>query len=71
MVPASRDVRVRASGADAGNEIYVTVDGQSGFHLAEGAEVSIARSPRPLRLVRATSRSYFEVLREKLKWNER
>lgn len=71
VVPASRDVRVRASGANAGNEIYVTVDGQSGFHLAEGGEVSIARAPRPLRLVRATARSYFEVLREKLKWNER
>ncbi|MBI2366843.1 MAG: NAD(+)/NADH kinase, partial [Deltaproteobacteria bacterium] len=60
VVPASRDVRVRASGANAGDEIYVTVDGQSGFHLAEGGEVSIARAPRPLRLVRATARSYFE-----------
>ncbi len=70
VIPADRDVRVRSNGANAGN-IYVTFDGQSGFELQEGDEVAIARAPRPLRLVRSPSRSYFEVLRQKLKWNER
>jgi NAD+ kinase len=70
VIPAERDVRVRSTGANAGN-IYVTFDGQSGFEMNEGDEVLIARAPRPLRLVRSSSRSYFEVLRQKLKWNER
>jgi NAD+ kinase len=70
VIPAERDVRVRSTGTNAGN-IYVTFDGQSGFEMTEGDEVLIARAPRPLRLVRSSSRSYFEVLRQKLKWNER
>jgi len=39
--------------------------------LAEGDEVSITRAATPIRLVRSTTRNYFEVLREKLKWGER
>jgi NAD+ kinase len=71
VIPAEREVRVRPSGSNAGNEIYVTVDGQTGFAMGEADEIAIARAPRPLRLIRSTTRSYFEVLRQKLKWNER
>ena len=71
VIPAERDVRVAQSSSNAGNEVYVTFDGQTGFGMQQGDEVTISRAPRPLRLVRASGRSYFEVLREKLKWNER
>ncbi len=37
----------------------------------EGDEVVIRRAARRVKLVRATTRTYFEVLREKLKWGER
>ncbi len=70
VIPASREVRVRASAANSA-DVYVTFDGQYGYPLAPGDEVAIARAKRPLRLVRAAARSYFEVLREKLKWGER
>jgi NAD+ kinase len=49
-------------------EIYVTFDGQSGFQLQAGDLVSVRAAERPLRLISASTRSYFEVLREKLKW---
>jgi NAD+ kinase len=68
VIPASREVRVRAEGSNAG-DVYITIDGQSGFKLSADDEITILRSNRPLRLVRASNRSYFEVLREKLKWN--
>lgn len=71
VIPASHEVRVRAASGNAGAEIYVTFDGQHGFPLAEGDEVIVMRAPRPIRLVRAQNRSYFEVLRRKLKWGER
>ena len=71
VIPAEREVRVKAASANAGAEIYVTFDGQHGFPLAEGAEIVVTRSLKPIRLVRAVTRSYFEVLREKLKWGER
>ena len=71
VISADREVRVKSAGTNAGDEVYVTVDGQTGFALHEGDEIAIAKAPRPIRLIRATSRSYFEVLRQKLKWNER
>jgi NAD+ kinase len=71
VIPTEREVRVRSTSSNAGDEVYVTVDGQTGFGLQEGDEIAIAKSERPLRLIRSTTRSYFEVLRQKLKWNER
>ncbi len=71
VIPTEREVRVRSTSSNAGDEVYVTVDGQTGFGLHEGDEITIAKSERPLRLIRSTTRSYFEVLRQKLKWNER
>jgi NAD+ kinase len=70
VIPPERDVRVRPVGSNAG-EIHVTIDGQTGFALREDDEIAITRAPRPLRLIRSATRSYFEVLRQKLKWNER
>jgi len=71
VIPTERDVRVRSTSSNAGDEVYVTIDGQTGFGLQEDDEIAIAKSERPLRLIRSTTRSYFEVLRQKLKWNER
>jgi NAD+ kinase len=71
VIPASRDVRVSPSATNKGQEVYVTFDGQSGFPLGPREEVTIGRAATPLRLVRASARSYFEVLRQRLKWNER
>jgi NAD+ kinase len=70
VIPASREVRIRASSGNAG-EVYVTFDGQHGFPMHEGDEVSVTRAVKPIRLVRAAARNYFEVLRKKLKWGER
>jgi NAD+ kinase len=52
-------------------EVFVTFDGQSGHALQSGDIIAIRRAARPLRLVRSASRSYFDVLRQKLKWGER
>jgi NAD+ kinase len=71
VIPAEREIRIRAGVANAGAEIFATFDGQHGFALSQGDEVSITRAPKPIRLVRSTTRNYFEVLREKLKWGER
>ena len=68
VIPAEREVRVRAlSGADAA-EAYLTYDGQHGFALPRGEEVIVTRAAKPIRLVRAANRNYFEVLRKKLQW---
>ena len=49
----------------------VSFDGQVGLQLRRDDRVTVERTPHPLRVVRASSRHYFQVLREKLKWGER
>jgi NAD+ kinase len=71
VVPASMTVEIRPE-INGTDEVFVTYDGQSGYPLRhQGVFVRIQRAAHALRLVRAPQRSYFEVLREKLKWGER
>jgi len=70
VIPAASLVRVQPM-MNERDEIYVTFDGQAGYQLEGGDEVRIRRADRRVRLIRPSTRSYFEVLRQKLKWNER
>jgi NAD+ kinase len=68
VVADDATIRVRLHSHDV--EVHVTLDGQQGFPLAPQDTVTITRSPRALRLVKAPARDYFEVLRTKLKWGD-
>jgi NAD+ kinase len=70
VVSGPSDLRVEPD-MNGNDEVFVTFDGQSGHALEAGDVVVIKRAERPLRLVRSSSRSYFDVLRQKLKWGER
>lgn len=70
IVPSSEVIEIRPQVQGTLDEIFVTYDGQSGYPLQQGDIVRVRRSERTLRLVKAP-RSYFELLREKLKWGER
>ncbi len=52
-------------------EAFASFDGQFSVELEDGDVITVERAPRPLKVVRAESRGYFAVLREKLKWGER
>lgn len=70
VIPASSPVRLRPLITER-DEVFVTFDGQTNFDLRPDDEVRVCCAQRTLRLVRPTTRSYFEVLRQKLKWGER
>jgi NAD+ kinase len=70
VIPASSTVRVKPV-MDERDEVFVTFDGQAGCELHAGDEISVCRARQPMRLVRPATRSYFEVLREKLNWGKR
>jgi NAD+ kinase len=70
VIPSAAPIRVQPHMEDRA-EIYVTFDGQAGFQAEIGDEIRICRADQMLRLIRPSTRSYFEVLREKLKWGER
>ena len=67
VIAGSSEVHVRPVMEDH-DEVFVTFDGQSGFPLRPGDQVTVRRAPRPVRIVKSAHRSYFDVLREKLKW---
>lgn len=71
VIPSSQVVEVRPHVELDADEIFVTYDGQAGYPLQKGDVIKVRTSERKLRLVKAPARSYFEVLREKLKWGER
>jgi len=51
--------------------VYITLDGQIGFQLKPRDRVRITKSKSRVALVRPPLKTYFEVLRSKLKWGER
>jgi NAD+ kinase len=67
VIAGASEVHVRPI-MDDHDEVFVTFDGQSGFPLRPGDRVSVRRASRPVRMVKSANRSYFDVLREKLKW---
>jgi NAD+ kinase len=71
VLPGSSALRVEPLTDGSHDEVFVTFDGQSGHALQADDVVEIRKAERPLRLVRAPKRTYFEVLRQKLKWGER
>jgi NAD+ kinase len=70
VIPATSAVRVQPN-MEERDEVFVTFDGQAGFQLQAGDEITVRRAETPLRLIRPSTRSYFEVLRTKLKWGGR
>jgi NAD+ kinase len=70
IIRGSSSVRVQPH-ITSRDEVFVTFDGQAGCPLEQGDEISIGRAERTLRMIRPSTRSYYDVLRQKLKWGER
>lgn len=69
VVPRSVVIDVSLHSDD--EEVYLTLDGQVGFPFHPEEELSMDDHPQPVRLLRLAGRSFFEVLRRKLRWGER
>jgi NAD+ kinase len=67
VIPAASEIHLRPI-MEPDDEVFVTFDGQSGFPLRAGDLVSVRRAARALRIVKSPKRTYFELLRQKLKW---
>src|SRR3954471_22694049 len=52
-------------------EAYLTVDGQEGGPLRQGDRIVCRKSEHTVQLLHLPQRSFFDVLRTKLKWGER
>ncbi|MBI2361031.1 MAG: NAD(+)/NADH kinase [Deltaproteobacteria bacterium] len=70
-IVVSSKATVRVTLRSAGDTVVLSPDGQEGILLNNGDIVEARDYGVPVSLVKAPSRSYFEVLRSKLKWGER
>jgi NAD+ kinase len=57
--------------APAEEPVYITLDGQIGFQLKSKDRVIVTKSASRVTLIRPPHKTYFEVLRSKLRWGER
>lgn len=71
VIPGNLEVEVHPEAPSGTEDVFVTYDGQYGYPVHQGDVIRVKKAPQMLRLVKAPSRGYFELLREKLKWGER
>ena len=69
VVPSNAAIRVTLR--SFGDTVILIPDGQPGLRLNNGDQVEARDYGMPVSLIKSPSRSYYEILREKLKWGER
>jgi NAD+ kinase len=52
------------------DSVFLTMDGQTGVPMQAGDRVRITRAAERLKLIQPPNKTYFEILRNKLKWGE-
>lgn len=70
-IVVSSKATVRVSLRSSGDTVFLSPDGHQGVLLNNGDVVEVRDYRVPVSLVQAPARSYFEILRNKLKWGER
>jgi len=67
MVVAS-NCRIRLQLLTAGEEVYLTLDGQRGMTLGKDDVIEVRKAGFELKLISSPKRNYFDLLKEKLAW---
>jgi len=65
------DAIIKATLNSKNEEVILTLDGQVGFSLRFGDTVEVRKGRNAILLIESPCKSYFEVLRTKLRWGER
>jgi NAD+ kinase len=66
VVPDTSRIAIRLD--TRSEKIFLTLDGQEGVNLEYGDRVRVCGSPKKVRLVRISGRSFYDSLRGKLRW---
>jgi NAD+ kinase len=68
VVPNSSRIELRVG--DSSESVFLTLDGQTGVPMQVGDRVRLTRAKERLKLIQPPNKTYFEILRSKLKWGE-
>jgi NAD+ kinase len=69
VIPDSATIEVDFKAED--DAVYLTLDGQVGIELMQGDHIRVHKAEEKLLLVRPAKKTYYQILRNKLKWGER
>jgi NAD+ kinase len=69
VIPDTARVEVRFPAT--GEPVFLTIDGQIGFQLQPQDRVVITKASTKVQVVRPPHKTYYEILRSKLRWGER
>jgi NAD+ kinase len=69
VLPDTAQIEVRVTSQE--ESVFLTVDGQVGIAVRSGDCVCMKKAAAPIEIIRPSNKSYFEILRAKLKWGER
>jgi NAD+ kinase len=69
VIPDSATVEVDFKAED--DSVFLTFDGQIGIELVQGDHIRMRKAAEKLLLVQPAKKTYYEILRNKLKWGER
>ncbi len=70
IVPPEVTIETTLISTDS-DDVFLTLDGQTGFPMQPLDRIVITKSDHSIALITSPSKTYFEVLRNKLKWGER
>jgi NAD+ kinase len=68
VVRDTSQIELRLS--ETSDSVFLTLDGQTGVPMQAGDRVRITRAAERLKLIQPPNKTYFEILRNKLKWGE-
>ncbi len=69
VLPDNVELLLRLEGES--EDVMLTLDGQIGYPIDENDLIILTKSSRRIKLLTAKQKNYFEILREKLGWEER
>jgi NAD+ kinase len=69
VIPNSVTIEIDFKAED--NLVFLTLDGQVGIELSRGDHIRVRKAAEKLLLVRPAKKTYYQILRNKLKWGER
>jgi NAD+ kinase len=69
VIPDSATIDVDFKAED--DAVFLTLDGQVGIELVRGDHIRVRKTAEKLLLVRPARKTYYQILRNKLKWGER
>jgi len=67
IIPDSASIKIRL--AKKATDVMLTFDGQVSLEITEDHTIVVSKSPHPVNMITMPDQSYFDILKDKLRWS--